>query len=117
MEINTEKIAQMSDADLLAWKNDILTKNDLYVVLLNEQNKRREQFFLQSQPFVFTDWFNELAEQNKVPKIWAVEYKNKRGEPELIVWVHEFDMPLFQGCQIPTTAQQAEFLFKAFNLL
>ncbi len=88
------------------------------------RNELKESAIYAPKPFVFTDWLAEVGYS------YDTTYENHNGfykcfrNGEKAVFIFDTDFgadinaeSLFTDCQIPTNREQAEFLFKSFNLL
>jgi len=69
-------------------------------------------------PFIFADWLAANGWDGGLKKINGVHYRLEGYEGDKIaLYSNDFLQPLFQECQIPTTRNEAEIIFKSFNLL
>lgn len=127
MKINTEKIADMSDADLLAWERYYtytkevleLTSHEerLWFRAINVELRRRiKTHFEQLKPFIFTDWLASLGFVY-IGRHWI------NGNISVFLYTTTFSVTeqkainVFEHANVPASVQQAEFLFQSFNLL
>lgn len=115
----------LSNIELLAWYNHYAQRElneaeyTAFKTFEAEINERQKTAF-EPMPFVFADWLEEMG--------WKEIYyyrKDKAGifsNAALFIDGNQFSVningaTLFQECSIPTTRNEAEILFKSFNLL